>query len=160
MKKVTWKEILTSHSNLSGAFDNNSQTLTTYTSGPKITTAVCLWVVWQCEWRWCEWVCVFDLTVVFRCLGISYHLCCWCCCFPAHTQPPSSCGMVGLTGDERKERSVFVFLSLLYLLYSSPCEGLAKVVTISVGILGHNGCQNRVLFSLLVVVLLIQLKCS
>lgn len=39
-------------SDLSGATDNNSQTLTAHTSGPKITTEVCLWVVWQCEWRW------------------------------------------------------------------------------------------------------------
>ncbi len=30
------------NSDLSGAFDNNSQTLTTHTSGPKITTAVSL----------------------------------------------------------------------------------------------------------------------
>lgn len=85
--KWTWKEILTSHSDLSGAFDNNSQTLTTHTSGPKITTAVCLWVVWQCEWRWWWWVCVFDLTVVFRCVGISYHLCYWCCCIPPTHSP-------------------------------------------------------------------------
>lgn len=85
--KWTWKEILTSHFDLSGAFDNNSQTLTTHTSGPKITTAVCLWVVWQCEWRWWWWVCVFDLTVVFRCVGISYHLCYWCCCIPPTHSP-------------------------------------------------------------------------
>lgn len=31
--------------------DNNSQTLTSHNSRPKITTVVCVWVAWQCECR-------------------------------------------------------------------------------------------------------------
>lgn len=55
-------------SDLSGAIDYNSQTLTAHTSGPKITTAVCLWVVWQCEWRWWWWVGVCLISLL--CLDV------------------------------------------------------------------------------------------
>lgn len=69
--------------------DNNSQTLTSHNSRPKITTVVCVWVAWHGSVSvgsgGCA--CVFDLTVVFRCLGISYHLCCWCCCLTPTRSP-------------------------------------------------------------------------